>query len=178
MNWLDIVIIACIAIGIIHGLVTGIVKQVIALVSLVAAILLSGALANRIHQWIQPYSQNENSWFSPNIQNAIYYILAFILIISLFAILANLVGKIINYTPAGFIDKLFGALFGAFMWALCLSILLNFIAVFESQSKLISKPAKENSVCYEYVIALFPTIFPYIKDFLSIKQCQTIPTIY
>ena len=167
MNWLDIVIIACIIIGIVHGLITGIIKQVISLISLVAAVLLSGAVANGIRNWIQPQIQNENSWLSPVVQNAIYYVLAFIIIVSVFAVLAKLVDKIINYTPAGMINHLFGALFGTLMWALCLSIALNFLAVFDSQSRLITKPVKENSVCYEKVKMLFPTVFPYIKDFFK-----------
>ena len=167
MNWLDIVIIVCIIIGIVHGLVTGIVKQVISLVALVAAILLSGAIAKLIRNGLQPYIQGENSWLSPNVQNIIYYVLAFILIVSLFSIAAKLVDKIINHTPAGILNKLFGALFGVFMWLICLSILLNFIAVFDTQSKIIPKPVKENSICYDRVAMIFPTVFPYITDFIK-----------
>ena len=170
MNWLDIGIIVCIGIGIVHGLITGIVKQVISLVSLIAAILLSGAVANGIRHWVQTHIHSENNWFSPNVQNTIYYVLAFILIISLFAIAAKLVDKIINYTPAGMVNHLFGALFGTFMWVLCLSIFLNFLVVFDSQSRLIPQPVKEKSVCYETVKMLFPTVFPYIKDFFNTKQ--------
>jgi membrane protein required for colicin V production len=167
MNWLDIVIIICIISGIIHGLVTGIIKQVISLISLVAAILLSGAVANWISYWMQPYIQQENNWFSPNVQNALFYILAFVLIISLFAVAAHWIDKIINYTPAGIINKLFGALFGMFMWVLWLSILLNLLAVFDTQSRIISKPAKENSIHYDRVKMIFPTVFPYITDFFK-----------
>jgi len=167
LNWLDIVIIVCIVIGIIHGLITGIVKQVIFLVSLVAAILLSGAIANWIHHWALMHFSNEPAWFSPVVQNAVYYVLAFLLIICLFAIAAKFVDKMINHTPAGLINKLFGALFGGLMWTLCLSILLNFAAVFDTQSKLIPKPVKENSIFYERVRMIFPTVFPYIKDFIK-----------
>jgi len=163
MNWLDIVIIVCIIIGVVHGLITGIVKQVISLVALVAAILLSGAVANWIRQWIQPYIQGEN----PDVQNVIYYVLAFIIIISIFAVLANLVDKIINFTPAGIINKFFGAFFGMFMWTLCLSILLNILAVFDTESQLISQQVKESSVFYDRVNRLFPTVFPYIQDFFK-----------
>jgi len=167
MNWLDIVIVVCIIIAIVHGLVTGIVKQVISLISLIVAILLSGAVVKVLRNWIQPYIQNENSWFSPNVQNIIYYVLAFILIICLFAAAAKLIDKIINHTPAGIVNKLFGTLFGVFMWTICLSLILNFIAVFDTQSRIISKPVKENSVFYDRVKMIFPTIFPYINDFIK-----------
>jgi len=167
MNWLDIVIIVCIIIGIIHGLITGIVKQIIFLVSLFAAILLSGAIATGIHHWVKMYFPNEPAWFSPGVQNVTYYAFAFILIISLFAIAAKFVDKIINHTPAGIINKLFGALFGGLMWVICLSIALNFLTVFDTQFQIIPKPVKENSVLYERVKMIFPTVFPYIKGFIK-----------
>jgi len=167
LNWLDFVILICAIIGIVHGFYTGIVKQIISLVSLVAAVYLSGALANWLRNWIQPHIQNENNWFSPNVQNAIFYVLAFILIVSLFALAAKLVDKIINHTPVGIINRLFGALFGTFMWVICLSILLNFLSVFDNQSQIITKSAKENSAYYERVKMIFPTIFPYIQDFFK-----------
>ena len=164
MNWLDIVIIIGVIVGILHGLKTGIVKQVISLIALVAAILLSGALANWIHSYFHPFVQEDNSWFSHGVQFAIYYLIAFILIISIFSVFANLVDKIINFTPVGIINKLFGAIFGLFMWVLCLSILLNFIALFDPQSQLISQTVKENSIFYDRVKILFPTIFPFIRN--------------
>jgi membrane protein required for colicin V production len=167
MNWLDIVIIICIIIGIVHGLANGIVKQVISLVALFLAIFLSGTIANAIRSLVQPHIQSENPLFSPNVENALYYVVAFILIVSLFGVLAHFVNKIINYTPIEFFNRLFGALFGPLMWALCLSIALNFIAVFDSQSQIISKPVKENSRYYEQVRMLFPTVYPYIKDFFK-----------
>ena len=165
MNWLDLVILICIIIGVFHGLSTGIVKQVIAIVSLVAAILLSGAVANALHSWLHPYVKEAENVLSTGVQNTVYYVLAFIIILALFAVLANLVDRIINFTPVGIINKLFGALFGLFMWALCISILLNFIAVFDSQSQIISQTVKENSILYDRVIMIFPNIFPYIRDF-------------
>jgi len=168
MNWLDIIIIAGVIIGIIHGIFTGIVKQVISLVSLVAAILLSGAVANMIRNWIEPNIQLRNNLLAYDIQFTIYYIIAFILIISLFSIAAGFVDKIINYTPAGFINKIFGALFGVLLWALCLSILFNVLAVFDSHSQVIPVTVKENSLYYEKVKMIFPMIFPYIEGFFKL----------
>ena len=177
MNWLDIVIIVCIISGIIHGLFTGIIKQVISLVSLVAAILLSGAVAKVISFWLQPYIHTGDNLSSQNALNVIYYIIAFIIIISIFAIATYFVDKIINHTPVGIINKIFGALFGFFFWALCLSITFNILAVFDAESKVISKPVIENSIYYDRVKMIFPSIFPYIKDFINTKQCQATQTI-
>jgi len=167
MNWLDIVIIVCIIIGLVHGLVTGIIKQVVFLVSVIAGILLSGAIAAWLHRWVQAHFPNEPAWFSPGVQNVVYYALAFLFIICLFAIAAKFVDKVINHTPAGMLNKLSGALFGGIMWTLCLSIALNFVTVFDTQFQIIPKQVKENSVLYERVKMIFPTVFPYIKDFIK-----------
>jgi membrane protein required for colicin V production len=85
----------------------------------------------------------------------------------LFAFLAKFIDKIINYTPAEALNKIFGALFGAFMWIISLSILLNILAVFDSKSVLISKQTQEESVYYEKVREVLPSVFPYIKEFFK-----------
>jgi len=164
MNLLDMVIIACAIAGFVHGLFTGIIKQVISLVSLVIAILLSGTIAKIINHWVELHLRNVNEHLSSSIQGIIYYIVAFVLIISLFAVAAKLVDSIINHTPVGLINRFSGALFGGFLWLICLSMALNFVSLFDSQSRLIKKPLKEHSICYEPVRMLFPTVFPYIKE--------------
>jgi membrane protein required for colicin V production len=166
MNWLDIVIIVCVAAGIIKGLFDGIIKQVISLISLILAIVLSGSIATWIRNFMHTHFQIENS-LSPGTLSAVYYILAFVFIITLFAFLAKFVDKIINYTPAGILNRLFGALFGAFMWIICLSILLNILAVFDSKSTVIHKQTQENSIYYDKVRAALPVVYPYIKEFFK-----------
>jgi len=165
MNWLDIVIVVCIVSGIIHGLVSGIIKQILSLVAIVAAILLSGTVANFIHNWFQPYIQSGNSVISNNVEYVIYYVIAFIFIISVFAFAAKIIDNIINFTPAEIINKLFGAIFGAFMWVICLSIAFNILAVFDTESNVISESVKENSIFYEKIKMVFQTIFPYFENF-------------
>ena len=167
MNGLDIILVVCIVIGIIKGIIDGFIKQVISLISLVLAIVLSGAVANGLRLFVNSHFPVGNTMFSPNIMSAIYYILAFVIIVSLFALLAKAVDKIINYTPIGIFNRLFGALFGAFVWTLCLSILLNFLAVFDSQSVVIPKQFKEKSICYNNVRMVFPSVYPHIKEFFK-----------
>jgi membrane protein required for colicin V production len=166
VNWLDITIIICFAIGIIKGLFDGIIKQVISVISLVLAIVLSGSIATWLRKLVNAHFQIENS-ISAGTVSAIYYVIVFIVIITLFALLSKFVDKIINYTPAGILNRLFGALFGAFMWMLCLSILLNIVAVFDSKNSLISKQTTEKSVYYDKVKKILPSVYPYIKEFFK-----------
>jgi membrane protein required for colicin V production len=164
MNWLDIAIIICLAIGIIKGLFDGIVKQIISVISLVLAIVLSGSIATWLRKLVNTHFQIENL-VSPSMVSAMYYVIVFVVIITLFALFAKFVDKIINYTPAGIFNRLFGALFGAFMWMLCLSIFLNIAAVFDTGNILIYKQTREKSVYYDKVRNILPTFYPYIKEF-------------
>jgi membrane protein required for colicin V production len=166
MNWLDIIIVICLIIGIIKGLFDGIVKQLISVISLILAIVLSGSVATWLRKFVNVHFQIENS-FSPGTISAIYYVIAFIIIVILFSFLAKFVDKIIHYTPLEIFNRLLGALFGAFMWMLCLSIFFNIAAVFDSKNVLIHKQTTEKSVYYDKVRNILPSVYPYIKEFFK-----------
>jgi membrane protein required for colicin V production len=166
MNWLDIIIVICLVSGIIKGLFDGIIKQLISIISLILAIVLSGSAATWLRKFVNMHFQIESS-FSPGTISAIYYIIAFIIIIVLFSLVAKFVDKIINYTPVEIFNRLFGALFGAFMWMLCLSIFLNIVAVFDSKNLLLYKQTTEKSIYYDKVRKILPSVYPYIKEFFK-----------
>ena len=163
MFWFDLVLLICLIAGIIKGLADGIVKQVITLLALVVAVYLSGFVAGLIRDFINSNFDIGDS-VSPFVLNAVYYIFAFALILSVLIALGNLVNKAINYTPIGIINRLFGAFSGGFITILCLSIVLNIFAVFDPDSTIIPKQMKEKSVHYNKVKDVFPKIYPSIKE--------------
>jgi Uncharacterized membrane protein, required for colicin V production len=164
MFWLDIVLIICLLIGIIKGLFDGLIKQVVALIALILAIFLSGTVAGRIRDFINEYFEMGDA-VSPLILNAVCYLFAFSVILSVLIFLGNLISKAINYTPIGPVNKLFGALFGGFFTLLCLSISLNVLAVFDPNSMLITEQIRENSVYYDKIKVVFSHVYPYVKGF-------------
>jgi membrane protein required for colicin V production len=166
MNWLDIVICICLLVGIIKGLFDGLVKQLISLIALFLAIVFSGTIAGIIRNFVDTHFHWEFT-LSTGVINAIYFVIAFIVIISLFALLAHLVDKLISYTPVGALNKLAGAAFGLVLWLLCLSFLLNILFVFDTKSKIISKETQEKSVTYEYIKDTLPAVYPHIKEFFQ-----------
>jgi Uncharacterized membrane protein, required for colicin V production len=166
MFWLDIVLIACLLIGIIKGLIDGLIKQVIALLALILAVFLSGTVATWLRDLANEYLGIGNA-DSPFVLNAIFYLLAFVIILSVLIFLGKIVSKAINYTPIGPVNKIFGAIFGGFITLLSLSILLNVLAVFDSKSMLITKQTQEKSGYYSKVKDVFPQVYPYVKEFFK-----------
>lgn len=156
MNWLDWVVWICLGAGLVKGLYDGLVKQLISFISLILAIVFSGMIAGLLR-----------SFADLNIHSAIYYIFAFILIITVFALLAKGIDKIIKATPAGMLNRLAGGIFGVLIWLLCLSFALNILSVFDSKTMVIHKETQEKSVTYTPVKMALPTVYPYIKEFFK-----------
>ncbi|MDR0768412.1 MAG: CvpA family protein [Dysgonamonadaceae bacterium] len=153
MVWLDIVIGICLAAGLLKGMYDGLVKQVISFISLILAIVFSGMIAGLLR-----------SYLNLNIHSAVYYAVAFILIITGFALLSKVVDTILKATPINTLNRLAGGIFGVLIWLLCLSFALNILSVFDSDSAIINKETQEKSITYTPVKMALQVVYPYIKQ--------------
>ncbi|MCC8147104.1 MAG: CvpA family protein, partial [Bacteroidales bacterium] len=165
MNWLDIIIIVCLAGGLIKSLFDGFIKQVISFLALVAGIFFAGRLAFPLKEFLSEF-------FTENILSSqllliLSYIGAFLLIIIAINIIGHLISIVIKSTPAKPLNMLLGGLFGFALWILSLSILMNVITFFDKDYMVISKQTQDNSVFYSKVRAVIPTFYPFIKDYFN-----------
>ncbi|GHT10710.1 hypothetical protein FACS189415_4680 [Bacteroidia bacterium] len=165
MNWLDIVIIVCVAIGLIKGLFDGFVKQAVSFVALIAAIFFAGQLAKLMRDYLIHF--DFFATMSSGIFSAVCYILTFSLIIIVIVLLGKVVDVAIKMTPAKPLNVLLGGLFGILIWLFTLSILFNILFAFDSQSKLIPKQVQEKSILYNSVRTIVPTLYPFIKEYFK-----------
>ncbi|MDL2223726.1 CvpA family protein [Bacteroidales bacterium OttesenSCG-928-M06] len=163
MNWLDIVIIICLAGGLLKGLFDGFVKQVISFLALIVGIVFAKHLAFPVNDFLSRFFTEEI--ISPPILMIISYILAFILIVLAVNLVGNLISMVIKATPIRPLNMLLGAFFGFALWALTLSIIINGIAYFDKDSELISKQTQERSVLYTRMKDVIPVVYPLIKDY-------------
>jgi membrane protein required for colicin V production len=161
MNGLDIAIVVVIAIGLIKGLKDGFVKQIIALIALILAIVFAGQIAIPVRSFLLQHVTGQA--FSPQIITALCYILAFVLIILAISLVGKIIDIAIKLTPAKPLNMLLGGLFGVFIWTLSLSIILNLFAVFDSGSTLLPRRVQEQSALYEPVKSILPTVYPVWK---------------
>ena len=169
MNWLDIIIIIILISGFIKGLFDGLVKQLISVIALVLAFVFAGTLAGIIRHLIDTYVHWETT-FSPGTVNAIYYIISFILIVSVFGLLSKFVDQVVNHTPVGTLNRLGGGAFGFIMSLLLLSFALNVLVAFDMESKIIPKETQEKSITYVPVKMVLPIVYPYISEFFEKHQ--------
>jgi membrane protein required for colicin V production len=165
VNWLDLVILVCIAVGLIKGLLDGFVKQIVSFIALVAAIFFSGQIAVPVRNFVLTHLAGDS--VSPQIVSGFCYVMVFVLIIFVIVLFGKIVDVAIKMTPAKPLNILLGGLFGTFIWVLSLSILFNIFSVFDSGSTILSKQTQEKSVFYYQVKNVVPTVYPMMKNYFQ-----------
>jgi membrane protein required for colicin V production len=161
MNGIDIVIVICLLAGLIKGLRDGFIKQLVSFIALILAVVFAGQLSLPVRAFLLQHTAGLA--VSPPIITALCYIIAFVLIIIAITLLGRIVDVAIKLTPAKPLNILLGGLFGAFIWALSLSIVLNLFAVFDSTSAILPKQVQEKSKLYLPAKNLLPTVYPIWK---------------
>lgn len=137
------------------GLVDGVVKQVVSLIALIAAVLLCGETAYMLRSYIISLGI-----FPQNGITIISYILAFIMIVGLLKIAGNLLDRLIDSTPLSVLNHIGGGFIGFVIIILFMSLTFNIIEFIDPDSVLIPRQAKIESLFYQPLIEIVPTIFP------------------
>lgn len=97
----------------------------------------------------------------------ISFALTFLLIVIAIHFLAKVLEKFISLIALGFINKLFGAIFGLLKTAFILSIVLVIIDLADETLKFIPLEEKSKSVLYEPVSKLVPAVIPGARKILK-----------
>ena len=152
MNYLDIIIAVPLLYGLIKGFSNGLIKEIIALLSLIIGIY----VAINFSIFLEPYLSgvfDNYEQFKPILAFATLF-LAAILIIKL---IGSAVNKLTKALALGFINRIFGGIFGLLKIALIVSFLLTIEARFE----LISTEKKQNTKLYKPTLNLLEIITPH-----------------
>jgi membrane protein required for colicin V production len=106
LNWLDYTIIGLVVLSIVGGAIRGLIKEVLPLVSLVVAIVLSYKVGPELQPYVLDWLKNDTA----------AYVFAFVTVFLVAWILIGLLGgmltKLVKATAAGPLDKLFGGILG------------------------------------------------------------------
>lgn len=106
MNWLDIVLLLILAGSVVTSFSTGLAREIVGLVSMLAALLLAIWFYGTAGSFLQPYVS------SPGIANFCGFLMVFCGVILLGAVLGRLLGRLMRVAGLSFVDRLLGAGFG------------------------------------------------------------------
>jgi len=157
MNVFDIVITVFLLFGFVRGLMKGLFIEVASLVALI------GGVWGSIHfsYFVGDYLKESVSWSEKQISLAAFAI-TFILIIVVVGLIGKFLTKMADLAALGMVNKILGGIFGLVKIGLVLSVVFIFFHRMNSTISFIDKETLEESMLYESVKSIAPTIFPSI----------------
>ena len=144
--------------GIVRGLMSGFVRSLSIFIGLILGVYLAQIYAPELSPTI-------SEWFTLSARQclSLAYVVIFIAVMLLVAIVARILDKFLHLILLGWLNKLLGALFGFFKWAIILSFFIMVVEYANSKFEFLSPEKKSESLLYEPIKNVVPTIMPYVK---------------
>ena len=157
-SYLDIFFAIPLVWGIVRGLMSGFVRSLSIFIGLILGVYLAQIYAPELSPTI-------SEWFTLSARQclSLAYVVIFIVVMLLVAIVARILDKFLHLILLGWLNKLLGALFGFFKWAIILSLFIMLIEYANSKFEFLTPEKKSESLLYEPIKNVVPTIMPYVK---------------
>lgn len=164
MNILDAIILLCLIPAVIQGLRKGFISQVISILSIVVGVWAAARFTGIVMGWISQYITASEQ---------IIGIIAFVLILIGVFLILGLVGKalesIFKLTLLGWLNKLLGMVFSALKVILIIGLIFISFHTVAVSSGLVNPDILHKSALYGPISDIANSVFPYIKNILSLK---------
>lgn len=154
---LDVLIVLVVAVGVLRGVTTGAIRQIVSLLGTVVAIVLGLELMNVMGGLL-----GRSFGMSDPLQPVVGFLVVFIVIQIALIFGVRVLEAAVKMFKLGPLNRVAGAFIGAAKTLLILSVLflaLGFVNVPEEENR-------EASVLYEPVASVFPTAWNYIAQYL------------
>lgn len=119
MNWLDVLLLIPLLIGLVRGLMRGLVTEVIAILVVIIGVLGARLFAPSFSTWMH----KQFAW-QGEVCDVVAYVLIFLSIAIVLAILARLLSKFLKAIHLGWANRLFGGVFGICKYAILVLIVV------------------------------------------------------
>ena len=129
MNWLDIVILVIVAWSVVIAFRKGLVREILGLASVVAALLLGFWFYGTAAAWLAPYLS------SRPLANAAGFMVVFLGVLLLGAVVSYVLGRFLRVTGLSMVDHALGAAFGVLRGALIAIALVMAIMAFSKDGQ-------------------------------------------
>ena len=157
-SYLDIFFAIPLIWGIVRGLMSGFIRSLSVFVGLILGITLAQTYAADLSPTIQ-------EWFTLSARQclSIAYVTIFVAVMIVVAIIARILDKFLHLILLGWLNKLLGAIFGFLKWAIILSFFIMIVEYANKKFEFLSPDQKSESILYEPIKQVIPTIMPYVK---------------
>lgn len=123
MTWLDIVVVATVALSALYGFWKGLIRAVLGVAGLLVGFFVAGLYYQRLADRLWP---DGGAWTT-----AVAYVIILVAVLAAAALIAGLLSRLIHMTPLGIVDRVLGLAAGllvaALGWALAFTLVLAVI---------------------------------------------------
>ena len=162
MNFLDIVVLVLLLLGIFQGLWKGFFVEIASLFSLVLGVFIAIKFSDYTAQWIR-----ENYFKDSEYLEIIAFTITFLAVLIGVILLGKVFTRLADFSGLGWINRLLGAVFGLLKMAFILSIALHYFGKFNSNNFLVSEEKLSDSKLYEPILQVSETLFPILTDWFN-----------
>ena len=155
MEVIDIIILVLVGVGIIQGLMKGFLKQLAAIVGLVAGLLIARALFGVVAEHLVD---------ALGTSVTMSFILIWVVVPLICVLVASVLTKALDAIHLGWLNRLLGGLFGAVKVMLLIGLAIHVLEYIDPKSEIIGKTKKEASALYNPVKDFTDVFFPVLKD--------------
>ena len=159
MNYIDLIIVALLVIGIARGFTEGFIKEFASLLALVlgiwGAIKFSSFVAAELYDYFD---------MSGKYVGVIAFLITFIIIVIIVHFIGIVVDKSVQTISLGFLNRLLGLVFGFIKNALILSVVFVILNAIEARHHFLPREAIAHSRFYNPIADIAPAIFPIIGE--------------
>lgn len=159
MNSIDIVFAVILIFGLIQGLRKGLFVELASLVALVAGVYGAIHFSYFVGNWLV----QKTSWSEQAIKLSAFAI-TFVIIVIIVTMAGKTLTKIADFAMLGIANKILGGLFALIKYAFILSAILMFLEAANDRIRLVSQETMEESLLYDPIRVIAPTVFPAILD--------------
>lgn len=162
MSWLDIIILLPLLIGLVRGLMRGFVVELTAIIAIILGFVGTRIWGAAFAIWIcQQFAWPEA------ICSVVSYALLFLGITLLLNVVAKLISRLFKAVNLGWLNRLFGALFGVAKWAAIVLFIVLCVHRLDDQFHFFKDDLKQQSTIYNYTTPLSEKVWKAVKEQVS-----------
>lgn len=154
MNWLDIIILLPLLIGLVRGLIKGFIVELASILAVISGCIAAQLFGGNLSAWLYEFF----AW-PEMVCTVAAYALLFILVALSLHVIARMITRLFQKIALGWLNRLLGAVFGVIKWGIIVLVIVISIHRLDSLFHFIKEETKSESITYKKAILISEQLF-------------------
>ena len=160
MNVFDIIIAVILLFAAVRGFMKGLFSEVASLIAIVAGVF----CAIHFSYYVEYFLNDSVLKWSHQTNKIVAFAVTFLAVVLFIIFIGKVLTKLADITSLGFLNKILGGVFAMLKSAIILSVIFIFFDKFNKTIPFVDKKTLDESILYNSVKSIVPTLFPAIMD--------------